>query len=329
MLEYAMLEEAYPNTNNQIKKISKKKIAEKFGPDYTDTECCYYDKQGIKMPCCEKFANQTSSTNNTTNTNTNTTNTNTTNTNTINNTTNNNTNNNTNTTNTNNTNTTNTNNTTNNNTTNTTNNNTNTIKPVYAFDSYDSNTYINGYNDNGYDAYVNINISKYNGNENGNGNGNGNDIKTGKCSPLQVPQYHLPVDNKSKNSFNKALETSLNDTGKIQIDKFTIRPYDFDEYSAYANIVNINTNNKDPSLEYRTTPFLEEYLLSLRDNFKKPIKEQATRVQDIEQFTNYSKNLKVDINLYNLFLFLFIGIIIILLCEQITRLAISLANKNI
>ena len=285
MIEYAMLDDAYPNTQikKQSKKICEKKITEKFGPDYTDSECCYYDKQGIKMPCCEKFTNQT------TNTNTNTTNTNTTNTN--------------------------------------TNTNTNTTsKPIYAFDSYDSNTYINGYNEDGYDAYVNINLSKSNSNEI---KKDKKDETNGKCVPLQVPEYHLPVDKKSKNTYNKALETSLNDMGKVNIDKFTIRPYDFDEYSAYTNIVNVNTNNKDSSPEYRTTPFLEEYLLSLRDNFKKPIKDQGLRLEDIEQFTNYSKNLKVDINLYNLFLFMFIGIVIILLCDQITRLAIILANKNI
>jgi hypothetical protein len=154
-------------------------------------------------------------------------------------------------------------------------------------------------------------------------NGNNN-----KCTPLQVPEYHLPVDSNSKNAFKKALETSLSDSGKVNIDKFTIRPYDYDEYNAYTNIVNVNTNNKDTTPEYRTTPFLEEYLKSLRDNFKKPIKEQGIKINDIEQFTNYSNKLRVDINLYNLFLFIFIGIVIILLCEQITRLAICIANKN-
>ena len=149
------------------------------------------------------------------------------------------------------------------------------------------------------------------------------------CSPLQVPDYHLPVDSNSENAFKKALETSLMDIGKVQIDKFSIKPYDFDEYDAYLNINNINTNNKDTSPEYRTTPFLEEYLLSLRDNFNKKKKDQGIKVNDIEQFTNYSKNIKVDVNLYNLFLFIFIGIVIILLCDQITRLAVIMANKNI
>ena len=295
MLDYAMLEDAYP-TVNQIKKLQKKKLTEKFGPDYADNDCCYYDKQGIKMPCCEKFANPSPNSSNTPpNTPPNPPNT--------------------------------------PNTPNTPNppkttpKTTPNTKPIYAYDSYDTNTYINGYNEDGYEAYVNNNLSKNKDNVDGNENKNGN--KNAKCIPLQQPEYKLPIDNKSKNKFNKALETSLNDTGKINIDKFTIRPYDFDEYSAYANVINVDTNNKDSTLEYRTTPFLEEYLISLRENFKKPVKDQGLKLGDIEQFTNYSKDLKVDINLYNLFLFIFIGIVIILLCDQITRLAIIIANKNI
>jgi len=304
-----MLEDAYPNV---IKKQTKKKICEKFGPDYTETDCCYYDKQGLKMPCCEKFTNPSNPSTpatssipsisaSTPSANASTPSANA--------------------------------------STPSANASTpppktpvsapstipNTSQPIYAFDSYDTNTYINGYNDNGYDAYVNINLSKNKENDNENDKDKGNV----KCSPLQVPEYRLPVDNKSKNAFNKALETSLKDTGTVNIDKFTIRPYDFDEYSAYTNVINVNTNNKDQSLEYRTTPFLEEYLISLRDNFGKPIKEQGLKIENIEQFTNYSKNLKVDVNLYNLFLFIFIGIVIILLCEQITRLAVIIANKNI
>ena len=302
-----MLEDAYPNV---IKKQTKKKICEKFGPDYTETDCCYYDKQGLKMPCCEKFTNpstpatsstpatpsipstsasipSTSASTPSASASTPPPKTPVSAPSTI----------------------------------------PNSSQPIYAFDSYDTNTYINGYNDNGYDAYVNINLSK--NKENDNENDKNKDKGNVKCSPLQVPEYRLPIDNKSKNAFNKALETSLKDTGTVNIDKFTIRPYDFDEYSAYTNVINVNTNNKDQSLEYRTTPFLEEYLISLRDNFGKPIKEQGLKIENIEQFTNYSKNLKVDVNLYNLFLFIFIGIVIILLCEQITRLAVIIANKNI
>ena len=155
------------------------------------------------------------------------------------------------------------------------------------------------------------------------------------CSPLQPPVYTLPVDSNSKNAFNKAIETSLNNNifeKNISPDKFSIKPYDYDEYDAYLSINDIQTNNKDETIEYRTTPFLEDYLKNLRNNFKTPITEQGIKINDIEQFTNFinnANNIKVDINLYNLFLFIFIGIIIILLCDQITKLAIIVANKNI
>ena len=155
-----------------------------------------------------------------------------------------------------------------------------------------------------------------------------------ECSPLQPPTYTLPIDSNSKNAYNKAVETSLNSNinDKNTIDKFTIKPFDYDEYDAYLNIHDIKTDNKDTTLEYRTTPFLEEYLKSLRNNFTSPVVEQGIKINDVEQFTNYinnANNIKVDINLYNLFLFIFIGIVIILLCDQITKLAVVIANKNI
>jgi hypothetical protein len=115
-------------------------------------------------------------------------------------------------------------------------------------------------------------------------------------------------------------------------DKYAIKPYDYDEYDAYLSINDIQTNNKDETPEYRTTPFIEDYLKDLRNNFKTPVVQQGLKLNDVEQFTNYinnANNIKVDINLYNLFLFIFIGIVIILLCDQITKLAIIVANKNI
>jgi len=152
-----------------------------------------------------------------------------------------------------------------------------------------------------------------------------------ECSPLQVPEYKLPVDTNAQNAFNKALDASLNDR-KVENnypDKYAIKAYEYDEYDAYLNINDIKTHNVDKTPEYRTTPFLEEYLKSLRDNFKKSPENQTIKLNDVEQFTDYNRNLKVDINLYNLFLFIFIGIIVILLCDQITQLAVAVANKNI
>jgi hypothetical protein len=141
-------------------------------------------------------------------------------------------------------------------------------------------------------------------------------INNGECKPLQVPNYELPTcDNK------KVIENSLNPPENIKNDftKDGIKAFDYDEYDAYLSINNIKTNNQDSSLEYRTTPFLLDYLKDLRMNFNKPVNEASDIPANIEQFTN-NTNTKVDVNLYNLFLFIFLGIIIILLIHQITIL---------
>ena len=58
-------------------------------------------------------------------------------------------------------------------------------------------------------------------------------------------------------------------------------------------------------------------------NFDKEIKEASDKPSNIEQFTNMNMintTIKIDVNLYNLLLFIFLGIIIIILIHQITIL---------
>ena len=100
-----------------------------------------------------------------------------------------------------------------------------------------------------------------------------------------------------------------------------IKSFDFDEMDAYLNVTDINTNNSDRSSEYRTTPFLIEYLKSLRDNINN--NSNADKTLNIEQFSNHNSSLKFD---NNLILFMFMGIIIILLIDQITKLAIAIKS---
>jgi len=262
-MQYATLEEAYPNfypkKQSKKKELSNENLTENFQGDYSNNADCYYDKQGLQMPTCDRFAN------------------------------------------------------------------------VNNNDNANANANANANTNANANANANANT---NTNVNPNANANYNPYKERAeyvkrtCSPLQAPNYEYPIDSNSEKAYKKAVETSLLDTGNFKVDKFSIKPYDFDEYDAYLNISDITTNNKDTSPEYRTTPYLAEYLKNLRDNFKKK-EEQIIRVNDIEQFTNFSNNIKVDVNLYNLFLFIFIGIVIILLCDQITRLAIIIAKKSI
>ena len=64
----------------------------------------------------------------------------------------------------------------------------------------------------------------------------------------------------------------------------------------------------------KTKPLLLDLLKNTRENFKNP------NDNIMEGFQNNNANIKVDVNLYNLFLFMFLGIIIILLIDQITKL---------
>lgn len=162
-------------------------------------------------------------------------------------------------------------------------------------------------------------------------NSSGSEIVTKNCTPLQVPEYKLPIKKTDIENHNKVIQNSLNYNNSrddnITMNKYAIKPYDYDEYDAYLNINDIKTNNIDNSPEYRTTPLLKDYLISLRNNFKD--KRENTKLDNIEQFTNYgNKKLTVDVNIYNLLLFMFIGIVILILCDQIIKLALIVANNK-
>ncbi len=110
------------------------------------------------------------------------------------------------------------------------------------------------------------------------------------CKPLQVPPYITPMAcdvNK-----DKIIEASMENG---------LKSFDYDEMDAYLK-VNDN-NNKE---EFSNTTSLVDFLKGFKN---------------IENFSNYDNgSIKIDVNLYNLFLFIFLGIMIILLIDQITRL---------
>jgi len=143
-------------------------------------------------------------------------------------------------------------------------------------------------------------------------------IDEDKCKPLQAPPYTIPLtcDNTSKHN-EKVINDDINSNfKKSDYKKDGIKSFDYDEMDAYLTVSDIKTNNTDKTEEYRTTSFLANYLKSLRDNFK------TNQVENIEQFTNMN-NIKIDVNLYNLFLFIFLGIVIIILIDQISKLVSS------
>lgn len=137
------------------------------------------------------------------------------------------------------------------------------------------------------------------------------------CSPIQAPIYEIPNTCDNKQVFTNVINDSMK-SDYNNYKKDGIKSFDFDEMDAYLNVTDITTNNLDRSPEYRTTPFLIEYLKSLRDNIN-----NNNKTLNIEQFSNYNNSLKFD---NNLILFMFLGIIIILLIDQITKLAIAIKS---
>ena len=135
-----------------------------------------------------------------------------------------------------------------------------------------------------------------------------------ECKTIQAPIYTIPMNCDNTKLYQDIIDISSNNGDNSSYIKNGIKAYDFDEMDAYLNIADIK-NNIPKKEELQTTPFLETYLKNLKENFQN--KEKKV---NIEHFTN--NEMKVDVNLYNLFLFMFLGIIIILLIDQITKLVI-------
>jgi len=147
------------------------------------------------------------------------------------------------------------------------------------------------------------------------------------CNSIQAPIYEVPNTCDNKQVFMNVINDSMkNDYNSVSNNykKDGIKAYDFDEMDAYLNISDINTNNSDRSPEYRTTPFLADYLKSLKTQLTNDsYKDASDKTLNIEQFTNNNNNFTID---NNLILFMFLGIIIILLIDQITKLVIALKS---
>ena len=135
--------------------------------------------------------------------------------------------------------------------------------------------------------------------------------KIDSCKPLQPPPYIIP--NACETNNTKVIEASFEDGfKKTDYKNDGIKAFDYDEMDAYLAVSDIkkkeNFNNNNDTL-----PSLIDFLKSFKN---------------IEKFSNYNNNnsIKIDINLYNLFLFIFLGIMVILLIDQITRL-VALQKK--
>lgn len=153
------------------------------------------------------------------------------------------------------------------------------------------------------------------------------DNKKKPCEPIQPPIYEIPADNETKKTLNETYNNLVN-TKNNKIDNYDVKPYYNDEIDMYLNY---NEENNKPS-EKIHEPFISQTEPSpnvINDyelcNKLKSYKKYFNEIKPLPSQQSYTNNRDL---LINLLLFIFIGIVIILLCDQIANLAINIGIKK-
>jgi len=161
------------------------------------------------------------------------------------------------------------------------------------------------------------------------------------CEPLQAPVYNVPIDDLSKKNFNEALKVSgINNNNNDFNFKFTdemsntnniVKPYfnnDLDVYLNFNDSNNIikntnNTNNDNDIILNKLNSYLNLFDFNDDDN------DTVNNINTNNINTNANNIDTFYKSLINLCIFIFIGIIIIIICDQITKLAFIVSMNEI
>jgi hypothetical protein len=195
------------------------------------------------------------------------------------------------------------------------------------------------------------NFTNYNSNDVTNNNSSQNN--KANCSPLQAPNYEYPISDESKKKYQEALKISMNENKPVSYDEFNrrckmnnIQPYEDDDIDRYLNLNNFkNDINYQPKQQTDNKTENEQNNKQLSSKKNTDNKSETILKPEDKTYVNYNKN--VDINtdkdkklelsenknkLYstyiNIGLFIFIGIAIILLCDQIAEIAINIGMRK-
>ena len=180
------------------------------------------------------------------------------------------------------------------------------------------------------------------------------------CTSLQAPTYTFPISDDAKKKYDEALNTSLNNTtaNQISYDDFnkqsnikSVQPYYDDDLEQYLNINNFKNAINYPPINNSSnisTPISSQLPISnnnkINITYDDIINTNNDTNNNTKQYTNVNNNdlllpkksdtdikSKKEIfykNIINIGLFVFIGIVIILLCDQITEIAINIGMKR-
>lgn len=203
----------------------------------------------------------------------------------------------------------------------------------------------------------------------------------GTCSPLQAPNYNLPMTEENKAEFKKVVDLYTNyENNTVSYNEFNknkenkdIMPYYDEDMDQYLDINTLNTSkiftgtsgtsgnevipnksrympnyNEKSYTDDNTDKYLnintktDDILVAPMYNLSEEDKKNSLRSLNIlKRFSDDDTSNKIDgtgekaksnndnnSTFFNIALFIFIGIVIILLCDQITELAINIGMKR-
>lgn len=146
------------------------------------------------------------------------------------------------------------------------------------------------------------------------------------CEPLKAPQYEFPISNESKLKFKEAIDVSMNENNSYKQlpndynNKTDVKPYYNDDIDMYLNISEIK---KTPEI------IVEEKKEIIEDNTSQILNKLYNLKNLFIEKKDDEKPQKIDNNVfYKIMFFVLIGLLIILLCDQIANLAINIGMKR-
>ena len=181
-------------------------------------------------------------------------------------------------------------------------------------------------------------------------NYNNNINQPSNCSQLQVPTYNYPVSDDAKKKFKEAIDLSLKENNQVSYDDFNkqssiknVQPYYDEDIDKYLNINNFKSI-LDNTAEKEKCP-IQQSINPNSIDLQSPVTNTVASAASAASASatpnttplnsndtskpDQSINKKAIYNNYiNIGLFIIIGIAIILLCNQITEIAINIGMKK-
>jgi hypothetical protein len=164
----------------------------------------------------------------------------------------------------------------------------------------------------------------------------------GSCSSIQAPIYQLPISDANKKAYDSALKVAMDDTSAANVStKMPIRTVDMsgvaglydDEIDQYMHVNDMKeTPMPAPKQHVQKGPAPAAFDNSDSTPFSKAMANfsQARNRQGGRPILRYEEPSPIDKWQYFMDLFLFIasGVLIILLCDMLFRIALSIGMKD-